>query len=220
MGQIDGETEIADAAPLRSRLEDAAVAPNRIVQVHAVAHRDAARFFAIDVFARLGRQNRSQRMPAVSGGDQQGVDIVSGQQFEHVAIHRAILVAVMRIGHLFDQIATLGLDIAHCHEAHIRLGQHAIQHRSPSWPDTQSAKNDSVARRHGSVPAKRACRDDRWRGQRHCSFFQKPSSRNTWRHIDFLRRDKGRIGQCGNANNKEIAGAPGAEFRADPAMAF
>ncbi|MEZ6100761.1 MAG: hypothetical protein R3E01_17475 [Pirellulaceae bacterium] len=44
-------------------------------------------------------------MPAVSGGDQHGVDIGAGEEFAEVAIGLAVLVAVVLVDELFSGIA-------------------------------------------------------------------------------------------------------------------
>ena len=119
----DGGLEVGDAAPLRAGLEDAAVAPDRVVQGLAQPDRQAAGLLAVDVLAGLGRQDRGRGVPAVAGGDQHGVDVRPGQQLADVAVHRAVLVAVLGVDHRLDRLAAAGLHVADGHELHVRLGQ-------------------------------------------------------------------------------------------------
>ena len=63
-------------------------------------------------------------MPAVAGGDEDGVDVSSCQQFTKVAIRGAILVAVLAICHILDRLAPVGPDIAGGQKLRIRLRQH------------------------------------------------------------------------------------------------
>jgi len=68
-GKLDRVDEVRNAASLRSRLKNASRAPDGIGQTLGQFDRDGARFLAIDVFARFGRQHRGGRVPTVARGD-------------------------------------------------------------------------------------------------------------------------------------------------------
>ena len=47
---------------------------------------ESAGFFAVDVLAGVGGQDGGGAVPAVAGGDQEGVDIGAGEQFLEVVV--------------------------------------------------------------------------------------------------------------------------------------
>ena len=74
-GKPHGVLHQRHAPPLRAGLEDPFRAAEGFGDLLAVAHRDAAGLLAIDVLARLGREDRGLRMPAVAGRDQDRIDV-------------------------------------------------------------------------------------------------------------------------------------------------
>ena len=122
-GQLAGEREVRQVPPLRARLEHAAGAAERLRQRQALGDVLRAGLLAIHVLAGLGRQDRGRGVPVRPGGDQHRVDIAAGQQFAQVAIGRAVLVAVLGVGHFLDRLAARGLDVANRDKLHVRLRQ-------------------------------------------------------------------------------------------------
>ena len=86
VGQFDRQLEVWNISTLGTGLIDSTVTPHRVRQRLAFGDCGRARFFAVYIFARLGREDRSHRVPAVAGRDQQCVDVVTGQNIEHVRI--------------------------------------------------------------------------------------------------------------------------------------
>ena len=165
-GQVDGELEVADAPPLGAGLEDAAVAVHRVGQGLAVADGDAAGLLAVDILARLRSQDRCQSMPVIARGDQHGVNVLAGEQLEHITVHTAVLVAVFGIGHGLDLLAPAGLHVADGDEPHVRLVEHATQHVPATGTDADGAQHRLLTGRHSPVFAQSAGWDDGRRRQR------------------------------------------------------
>ena len=63
----------------------------------------------------------------IPGGDQNGINVGAGEQFEHVPIHPAIRVAITGIDHLLDLLAPAAGRIADRHELNILFGEHHAQ---------------------------------------------------------------------------------------------
>ena len=75
MGQFDRLAKIRHAAALGASLKNAAGALDRRGQILAIGDCQPARLFAVDILSRFGRRDRCRRMPAITGGDQHGIDI-------------------------------------------------------------------------------------------------------------------------------------------------
>ena len=56
-------------------------------------------------------------MPAISGGNQHGVDVFAGEQFAKVAQDDAVLGLVLLVDQLLGRIATAGLHVGNRHAA-------------------------------------------------------------------------------------------------------
>ena len=184
MGELDGRLEIRDGPPLGAGLEHPAVTPHRLVERLAQCDGDAAGLLAVDVLAGLHGQDGTQGVPVVAGGDQHGVDVGPSEQIEHVAIHGAIVVAILLVGHGLDRLAALGPDVAYGHELHVRLGHHALDQVVPAArADADGPQHDAFAGRHQAVAAqgppgnKRRQRRRPGQGQRllqKCAASQRP----------------------------------------------
>jgi len=70
-----GEDVIRFAEPLGSGLIDPPIPTRRLNDHLPLRHRQAGRFLTINILARPHGPDRSQRVPAVAGGDQHGLDI-------------------------------------------------------------------------------------------------------------------------------------------------
>ena len=80
-------------------------------------------------------------MPSIPSGNQDGIDVLAVQYFEHVAVQDAIRVVVVRVDHFFDPSAATGLDIAVRHELDVRLVKHATQHDPTPVPIPDPAQH-------------------------------------------------------------------------------
>ena len=109
----------------------------------------------VDVLAGAHGQDRGQRVPAVAGGDQHGVDVGAlGQELADVGVHLAVVVAVLRSStYLLTASRLLLLQVADGHELHVGLAHHPLQVAHAAAADADAAADDLLAGRHGAVPA-------------------------------------------------------------------
>ena len=145
--QIDAVLEVCTVAALGASLVDPAEAMVRVGQRPTLGDRHRAGLFAIHVFARLGGKDRQQRMPAVPGCDQHGVYVSALPKLVHVAVHRAVIVAVMLVDLRLNGFAALVARVADRPELHIVLGEERLEVALASSADTQSGHIDPVTRR-------------------------------------------------------------------------
>ena len=107
------------------------------------------RLFAIDVLARVERIQRTLPMPVVNRGDEHGVNVRSREHFAEVAIHRAIVVAVLLVSFFLHGKTAFGLHIANGDELHTRFVDETFEDvraaiadaaalRSPTWSAPRS----------------------------------------------------------------------------------
>ena len=167
-GELHGVLHERHAAPLRARLEDAARAMHRLGDLLAVADRQAARLLAIDVLARLGRQDRGGGVPPVARGDQDGVDVAAGEQFPQVAVEHAIGVAVVFVHECLALVTPACLHVGDRHAVDVGETEHRGEHIGAPRPDADHAERDLLARGHGAVEAKDAGGDDHGEGHGGC----------------------------------------------------
>ncbi len=146
VGKLHGLLEVRHAAALGAGLEDAAEMAHRVGQVLAIGDGQPAGFLAVHILARLGREHRGRRVPAVAGGDQDGVDIGPGQQLAEIAIENAIVVLVVAVDQLLSRLAAAGLNVGDGHNLHVALGEHALEVISASGADADHPQRDPLAR--------------------------------------------------------------------------
>src|ERR1044071_9650299 len=72
VGQVNGVLKIVDAAALGARLINPAVTMDSVRQRLNFVDRHATRLFAVNILAGFGGEQGSQRVPMVSGRDQNG----------------------------------------------------------------------------------------------------------------------------------------------------
>src|SRR5262249_55801328 len=100
--------------------------------------------FRIDVLARLHGQDGGHRMPAISGGDEQSIDVLArGQELAEIAIHGAVLVGVMLIDKMLDELSALLLDIANGDELDILFLEHPAEVKLAARSDADTAQHDA-----------------------------------------------------------------------------
>ncbi len=158
-GEMGGEFEIADGSSLGAGLEDSAVAVDCVCEVLAVADRYAARFFAVDVFACFCGDDGGECVPVVAGCYEDGVDVVSGEDFVHVAVHDAIFVAVFLVGEVFYDLASALLYVGDCDELYVRFVEHALEYVASARAYADCAEDDFLTWGDGAVFAE-DCRGD------------------------------------------------------------
>ena len=164
-GELHGVLHERHAAPLCARLEDAARSMHRLGDLLAVADRQTAGLLAIDVLARLGRQDRGGGVPPVARGDQDGVDVAAGEQFPQVAVEHAVGVAVVLVHEGLALVAPARLHVGDCQAADVGEAEHRGEHVGAPRTDADDAKCDLLARGHGAVEAEDAGGDDHREGR-------------------------------------------------------
>src|SRR5436190_18876737 len=97
-GQIHRKGEVWQAAALCARLKHPTRAVKRLRQGKTLGNVLCARLFTINVFSGIGGKNSGGGVPIWTGGDKDCINVAAGQQVAHVAISRAVLVPVFRIG--------------------------------------------------------------------------------------------------------------------------
>ena len=180
MRQARRKLEVLDAATLRARLVDSAVSGDSIGEHPALFDRHTAWLFAVDILPRFRGNERGKGMPAVAGGDKNGVDVVSPENGLHVPVEHAIGVPVVFVDHLLDPFAAAALQVGVGDHLHIGVEQEPREVLSASIADSDAAESDSFTRRHSAVFSERASRNPLWNcggrtGNRHT--FQEAASR-------------------------------------------
>jgi hypothetical protein len=137
-GQLDAEHAIGHTQALRAALIHPPVSPGRGDDHLAFRDGQAGGLFAVHVLALPHRQGGRQRVPAVAGGNQHGIQIRAlGQKRANVRRLGTAVVPVLRVDQVLDHFPPALVQVADRQELHIRLGQHFAQHRPPpaSQPD-------------------------------------------------------------------------------------
>ena len=160
--EFDGLAEIRDVSALGAGLEDAAVAADGFIELAALGHGDGAGFLGVNVLAGLRREHAADGVPAVSGGDEHGVDVRTGEDIKHVRRGLAVLVLIGAVHHHLGGAAVRLLDIANGDELGVRLFQETIQHMPTARADADHSHGDAVAGGDVAIAAERPCGNDGW----------------------------------------------------------
>src|SRR5687767_2309830 len=105
-------------------------------------------------------------MPAVSGRDEDSIDVFAIEKFTKVTIDDAVAIAVVLIDERFAGLAAVRLHLGNGKAANIRKLQHGFQIIRATWSDTDHSQCDRLAGRGTAVAAQRARRHDRSRCRR------------------------------------------------------
>ncbi len=100
--QFGGEDEVADRTPLGAGLKDAGVTADGVGEVEALLDGEGEWFLAIHVLAGLGGEDGGHGVPAVAGGDEEGVDVGPIEDRLEVIVGDAVLRAVEPVDHFLD----------------------------------------------------------------------------------------------------------------------
>ncbi|OQC08137.1 MAG: hypothetical protein BWX80_00608 [Candidatus Hydrogenedentes bacterium ADurb.Bin101] len=144
-GQLPDKDKVTHVAPLGAALEDAGVAAHGIGNRAAFGDGHTERFFTIDILSRARGQHGNQGMVVVARGDHDGVDVGLGNQFAHVNVSPAILVAVTFVHHLFGGFAPVRDNIAHGDHLDVGILQKRVQDVIAPAADTDGANRDAFA---------------------------------------------------------------------------
>jgi len=172
-----GEPEIIDVAPLGAGLENATVAIHAVGKLLALANRHAARLLAINILARLRRQDRGHRMPAIARGDEDGVDVGAPENLGHLAGLGAVLVLVVAVDHHANDFAPGFLNIGIHHELHVGLAEKRLQVLATARANSNAAEHDAVARSDGAVLSEHGGGNDGGHAQGQGRGFQEVAAR-------------------------------------------
>src|SRR5262249_22098325 len=97
--------------------------------------------------------------------DQHRVDVPSGEQFSEIAVHGAILIAVMTVGYALDLFAPGALDIADSHKLHVLLWKHDAQIVLAARAQTDSGEDNPFTRGDCAIAPEHSTGDDEWDGE-------------------------------------------------------
>jgi cytochrome c551/c552 len=154
--QIGGSYEVRNTSTLRSRLEDALVFLDGVVQFLAFLNIHRTGLFAVDVLAGTRSENGCRGMPAVPGGDDDRVNVPSFEDAGHVIIGSAIRVPILGVCLGLDDFAPLSLRIGNGNELTILLLEETIQDLATSWSQSNATHHNPVAWSDASILAKGA----------------------------------------------------------------
>jgi len=107
-------------------------------------------------------------VPPVAGRDEDGIDVVAGEQFAEVAVQHAVGVAVFLVHHLLARSAASGLHVRNRDALHVRQRHHRIEDVAAAIADADDAERDSLAG-GGSAALEAKCASGDDRGQGGCS---------------------------------------------------
>ena len=136
-----------------ARLVDGAALAGDVHQFAPFANGEADRFLAVNVLARLGREHGSGGMPAVAGGNEHRVDILSREQIAEIREIDAILIAVVLIDLRLGDPPAIGPGIADGREVDLGEGEEVGEDMHGAVAHADAAKDDPVARGHRAVQA-------------------------------------------------------------------
>jgi hypothetical protein len=102
----------------------------------------------------MSGKNGCRGVPVGSGGDEDCVNIIAGEELTQIAIGFAILVAILLVGLFLDGFATRGFDIAYRYEPNVALVQKAAKVISAPVANANATEDDSFAGRDAAVFAK------------------------------------------------------------------
>ena len=150
-------------------LEHDVVLAHRLHHGLRFVNRLAKRFFAVDVFLRVGGCNRNKRVPMVGRRDDDRIDVFASDQFAEIVISGAPFVrAVGRFGcvvildHLLRVLAACGVHVAHGEHLGLGVGQKAAEQTAVLSSHANETKRDAVVGFHFGGPDAR--RQDKGRG--------------------------------------------------------
>ena len=113
-------------------------------QLLASIDRDPAGFLAVHILARLSGEDGGRRVPSISSGDQDGINILASEQFTEVTIQFAMGVLIEPIDQGFASIAAGCLNIRDCHAAHVGGLEHPTQDIAAARADANDPELDLV----------------------------------------------------------------------------
>ena len=152
-------------AALRAGLIDGAEPAAGFHQLATFLNGEADGFLAIDVLAGVRGEHGGRGVPAVAGGDEHRVNVLSREQIAKVRESDAIRVAVVCVHLLLADPPASARASLTAAKLDFREGEKIRQGVAGAVADADAAKDDAVARRDGAVEAEdRAGHDERGGG--------------------------------------------------------
>ena len=146
---LDAEHVVGLAQSLRAGLIDAAVATSRLHHGSPLGNRHARGLLGINVLPRPHGQDRGQRVPTITRGDQHGVDVRSRfQEAGDLGVHGTVLRAVVIVDDVLDCQSLLLLQVADGDELHFRATHDPSEVVHAAMLDPNTAHDNPLARRH------------------------------------------------------------------------
>ena len=151
---------------MRPRLKDPARLANGCGEPLDVFDRETARLFAVDVFARLGGEDRRRGVPAITRGNNHGINVGAVQQLSQVAVEHAVGVPLQLVDQGLARLASTLLHVGDRHAPHIGQAEHRREHIGATRADANDPQVDLLAGGHRPIPPQRTGRDDGGKAKR------------------------------------------------------
>jgi hypothetical protein len=168
MGQVCRQLKILNAAALRAGLIHSAISGDTVGKHPTLFDGHTAWFLTVDIFTRFGGQDRSKRMPAIAGRDENGVDVVTFQDVVHISIDNTIVIPVVLVDHRLHSLATSALQVGGSDHLHIGILEKPRKNVRASVSDTDSSKRNSFTWRDRSISSEHVGGDNVWNRERTC----------------------------------------------------
>lgn len=129
---------------LRSKLEHALVAPNRLAKSGVFSDTETQRLLEEDVLSGPGGFDRLQDMPLIGTGDRNGVDVLPGEQIAVIAINHTVAATVVIVYDATSFVGSLAVDIAYRQDAATAMAQEGAQVLRTTSSHADAAQRDPV----------------------------------------------------------------------------
>ena len=107
-------------------------------------------------------------MPPISGGDENGIDIVAFQNVVHISIEDAIAILIMLVDHRLHTLSTCALQIGRRDHLHIRVLEKSRENIRAPVSNTDASKRDAFTWRNRSISSEHVPRDKHRNGKGAC----------------------------------------------------
>ena len=139
------QAEDARGALLRAELEDTFVTADCFAQGPVFGEVEAHGFFEVDVFAGADGGQGREDVPVIGGGDEDGVEVLAGDQFAEVMVGGAIPILVVLIDPVAGLLEVGGEDIAEGNNAGVLLAQEVAHDALALGAQADAADGDAAA---------------------------------------------------------------------------
>ena len=144
---LHGEAVGGGRAALRPGLVDRAETAAGVHQLAALTDGERDRLLAVNVLAGARGVDGTEPVPAVAGGDGNGVHVLARQQLAEIRVGGAVLVAVIGVHLLLRGLQPVGPAIAHGDVLDFGEGKEGRQRVQGAVADPDGAEDNAIARR-------------------------------------------------------------------------